>query len=214
MPDRVSPSLGKVPPSLSRSSPVLHPLESASESDGPLFPTPYTLPSGVNVTEDSVSIHKESIASLLLKNCMLRKDIEGILECSSHDELHNTFSHFQLRATEYAMVVRDGLLKSKSDLTHQYEVDIASLKRSLEESEQSSQSLKTRLDTSQLLLSDTEKRLVELSLRPSPEAVIETFKKIDTYNDLLNDNTVSIMKNSTPRSILNFVGSTLSFLKL
>ncbi|GAA0184827.1 hypothetical protein LIER_32115 [Lithospermum erythrorhizon] len=102
MPDRVSPSLGEVPHSSSSSSSVLHPSESASGSNGPLLPTPYTLPSGVTVTEDSVSRHKESTASLMLKNCMLRRDMEGILECSSPDELHYTFSYFQLRATECA----------------------------------------------------------------------------------------------------------------
>ncbi|GAA0183785.1 hypothetical protein LIER_31138 [Lithospermum erythrorhizon] len=71
---------------------------------------------------------------------------------------------------------------------------MASLKRSLEEFQQTSLGLRAQLDSSQLLLTDTETRLEELSLRPSPEAIVETFKKSDTYRDLLIDNTVSIMK--------------------
>ncbi|GAA0147088.1 hypothetical protein LIER_06875 [Lithospermum erythrorhizon] len=60
--DRVSPSLGK------SDSSSLPPLELTSGSDGPWLPTPYTLPSGVTVTEDTVSKVKSPIASLLMKN--------------------------------------------------------------------------------------------------------------------------------------------------
>ncbi|GAA0155087.1 hypothetical protein LIER_12903 [Lithospermum erythrorhizon] len=80
------------------------------------------------------------------------------------------------------------------------------LKRSLEESQQTSHGLRTQLDSSQLLLANTEKRLEELSLRPSPEAVADAFKKSDTYKDLLIDNTVSIMKEFSYEVYQKFCG--------
>ncbi|GAA0186488.1 hypothetical protein LIER_33776 [Lithospermum erythrorhizon] len=109
--------------------------------------------------------------------------VERILECFSPDELHGSFSHFQLKAMKCAyglflkwkeaedsragvaadkssleerlaealarasdfenkyedlLVVRDGLLKSESDLIHQYEADVDVLKKSLEESKKTS----------------------------------------------------------------------------
>ncbi|GAA0138490.1 hypothetical protein LIER_00229 [Lithospermum erythrorhizon] len=231
---------GPVFPLLGKSdSSSLPPPKSGSGSDGPWLPTPYTLPSGVMVTEDAISKVKSSITSLLMKTCMLRKDVEGIMTCASPEELHDSFFHFQLKATKCAyglslkwkeaesslakladekslleerlnealsradnaeskyqdlLAVCDGLIHSKTDLSNRYEADVAALKRSLEESQQTSWDLKAHLDSSQLLLAGIEKRLEELSSRPSIEAVVEAFKKSDTYRDLLIDNTVPIMK--------------------
>ncbi|GAA0161638.1 hypothetical protein LIER_17908 [Lithospermum erythrorhizon] len=92
------------------------------------------------------------------------------------------------------LAVWDGLLQSKSDLTNQYETGTAALKMFLEESQQTSHCLRAQRESSRLLLADIVKRLEELSLRPPLEAIVETFKKSDTYRDLLIDNTVSIMK--------------------
>ncbi|GAA0164508.1 hypothetical protein LIER_39804 [Lithospermum erythrorhizon] len=177
IPDGVSPSLGKMPVPSSPPSSALLPTEYASGSGGPWLPTPYTLPSGVTVTEETVSKMKSSTSSLLMKKCMLRKDVEGILTCASPDELHDTFSHFQLRATECAYGLS---LKWRVSRRFPGQTDIASLKRSLEESQQASQGLRTRLNSSQQLLADTEKRLEELSLRPSPEAVVSIMKEFNS----------------------------------
>ncbi|GAA0159259.1 hypothetical protein LIER_16080 [Lithospermum erythrorhizon] len=95
---------------------------------------------------------------------------------------------------EDLQAVYDGLIKSKSDLSHQYDTDVATLKSSLEESEQRSQDLRAQLDSSQPLLADSEKQLEQLSLRQSLEVVIERFKEGQNFPDLLIDNTVSNMK--------------------
>ncbi|GAA0154467.1 hypothetical protein LIER_12439 [Lithospermum erythrorhizon] len=61
IPDQVSPSSGK------SDSSSLPPPESASGSDGPWLPIPYTLLSGVTETEDTVSKVNSSTTSLLMK---------------------------------------------------------------------------------------------------------------------------------------------------
>ncbi|GAA0163057.1 hypothetical protein LIER_19022 [Lithospermum erythrorhizon] len=103
---------------------------------------------------------------------------------------------------EDLLAVHDGLIKSKTDLTDQYEADMASLKSSLEESQQTSHGLRTQLDSSKLLLADTKKRLEDLSLRPSLEAVFEDL----SYRNLLIDNTVSLMKEFISEGYLEFRG--------
>ncbi|GAA0142556.1 hypothetical protein LIER_42732 [Lithospermum erythrorhizon] len=187
---------------------------------GPWLPTPYTLPSGVTVTKETISKVKSSTTSLLMNNYMLRKDVEGILTGASLDELHNTFSHFQLRVSphllgfilnlllpsfvlikmvfilgheEERLNEASALMKLRTkikilwrfvtvffnprlDLTNHYQADITALKRSLEEFQYTSQGLRTQLDYSQLVLADKEKKLEELSLHPSREAVVEAYK--------------------------------------
>ncbi|GAA0143760.1 hypothetical protein LIER_04368 [Lithospermum erythrorhizon] len=212
IPDRVSPSLGEVPPSSSHSPPVFCPLESTSGSGGPLLPTPYALPSGMTVTKDTVSKLKAFTTSLILKNRMLRKDLEGILECSSPDELHDTFSHFQRRAMECAYglflkwkeaeTARANLNTEKSLLEERLNGALARAN----DFENKYRDLQNPTRFFPTALADIEKRLEELSLRPSPEAVTETFKKSNAYNDLLIDNTVSIMKEFSSEVYLEFRG--------
>ncbi|GAA0162102.1 hypothetical protein LIER_18273 [Lithospermum erythrorhizon] len=184
--------------------------------------------------------------------------MEGILQYSSPSELHDAYSHFQLKATECAhelflkwkefedsraasetekfslerclsevlrerdearaqaddlrdkyedlQAVRDRLVKSKSDISHQYDTYVAALKTSLEESEQQSRDLKVGLDSSQQLLADLEKQLEQLSLRPPPEVVIERIKEGQKFKDLLIDNTVSIMKTFSLKVYPEFPG--------
>ncbi|KAG9153251.1 hypothetical protein Leryth_020845 [Lithospermum erythrorhizon] len=103
IPDRVSPSLGEVPPSSATTPRSLRLLGVyLGVWWSLLLPDSPTAPLGVTVTKDTVFKLKAFTTSLILKNRMLRKDLEGILECSSPDELHDTFSHFQLRAMECA----------------------------------------------------------------------------------------------------------------
>ncbi|GAA0159478.1 hypothetical protein LIER_38875 [Lithospermum erythrorhizon] len=102
IPDRVSPPLGKSSTSSILPPSTIAPSDSASGFEGHWISTPYTLPSGITVTEETISKVKSSTASLLMKNCVLRKDVEGIMICASPEELHDTFSHFLLRATECA----------------------------------------------------------------------------------------------------------------
>ncbi|GAA0139782.1 hypothetical protein LIER_01262 [Lithospermum erythrorhizon] len=248
IPDRVSPSLGKSSTSSELPQSTLPVSESSLGFEGPCVPTPYIFPSGITVTEETVSKVKSSTASLLMKNCMLRRDIEGIMTCAFPEELHDTFEfatecayglplkwkeakHYLAKFAEKnssleerlnealaraddaenkyqdLLAVRDGLIKSKTDLTDRYEADMAALKRSLKESQQTPHGLRTQLDSSKLLLADTEKWLEELSLRPSPEVIVEAFKKIDTYRDLLIDNTVSIMKDFNSEVYPEFLGT-------
>ncbi|GAA0162438.1 hypothetical protein LIER_18529 [Lithospermum erythrorhizon] len=187
---------------------------------------------------------QDPITIVILDRVSPSLDVEGILTCASPDELQDTFSHFQLRATECAydlslkwkesedsmaklagekssleerlnealaraddvenkyqdlLAVRDGLHQSKTDLTNRYEADI---EKRLEEL-----SLRpSPLYSSQLLLADIEKRLEELSLRPSSGAIVKTFKKSDTYRDLLIDNTISIMKEFSYEVYLEYPG--------
>ncbi|GAA0139708.1 hypothetical protein LIER_01199 [Lithospermum erythrorhizon] len=56
----------------------------------------------ITVTEKTMSKREEPTASLLLKNCMLKGDMEGIMGYSSPSELHDAFSHFRLKSTECA----------------------------------------------------------------------------------------------------------------
>ncbi|GAA0186615.1 hypothetical protein LIER_33903 [Lithospermum erythrorhizon] len=55
IPDRVSPSLGKSPTSSKIPPSTLPVSESASGSKGPWVPTPYSLPSGITITEEIFS---------------------------------------------------------------------------------------------------------------------------------------------------------------
>ncbi|GAA0152878.1 hypothetical protein LIER_11246 [Lithospermum erythrorhizon] len=222
------------------------PPESSSTYMGPLLEVPYSLHSGLTVTEGIISRKDTPTASLWLKNYMMKKDMEGVLQYSTPGDLQDSFSHFQLKATEctYGLslkwreceesqarleaektslekrlaevlrerdearacahdledkygdlqAVRDGLFKSKSDLSLRNDKDVVALKKSLEESEGCSHALKTQLDSSHMLLANIEQQVEQLSLRPTPEAVIERFKEGEKLDNLLIDNTVSIMK--------------------
>ncbi|GAA0153160.1 hypothetical protein LIER_43210 [Lithospermum erythrorhizon] len=148
IPDRVSPSLGKSPTSSSHPSPILPPSESASGSECPWLPTLYRLPSGVTVTEETISKMKSSTASLLMKNCMQRRMPDSVLLSLKWKEAEDSL--VKLAADKFSLegcltealaladdvenkyqdllAVRDGIFQSKSDLTNQYETDIAALK--------------------------------------------------------------------------------------
>ncbi|GAA0152131.1 hypothetical protein LIER_10688 [Lithospermum erythrorhizon] len=76
--------------------------EGSSTYNGPLFEVPYSLPSGLTVTEGTVSRKDAPTAFLLLKNCMLKRDMKGVLQYSTQEDLHDSFSHFQLKAIECA----------------------------------------------------------------------------------------------------------------
>ncbi|GAA0176518.1 hypothetical protein LIER_29495 [Lithospermum erythrorhizon] len=149
--------------SAQESSPIIPPPKASSSFGGEFFEALYSLPSGITITGKTVSRREEPTAFLLLKNCMLKEDMEGIMGYSSPSELHDAFSHFQLKS-------------------------------SLEESEQRSRDLRAQLNSSQQLLAALEKRLEYLSARPPSEVVIEKFKEGQNFQDLLIDNTVSIMK--------------------
>ncbi|GAA0170006.1 hypothetical protein LIER_24367 [Lithospermum erythrorhizon] len=92
--DRV-PSSEEAPASGS-SRPLLPP-GSYSVSVSPLLEVRYSLPSGVTVTEGAISRRDTPTTSLLLKNCMLKKEMEGVLHYSTPNELYDSFSHFQLK---------------------------------------------------------------------------------------------------------------------
>ncbi|GAA0152664.1 hypothetical protein LIER_11085 [Lithospermum erythrorhizon] len=174
--DWVSSSLGK------SDSSSLPPSESASGSDGPWLPTPYTVPSGVTVTEDTISKVKLYTTSLLMKNYMLRKDVT---ECAyglslKWKEAESSLAKHADEKSSLEERLNEAL--SRDDNAESKYQDL--LARSLEESQQSCRDLKAQLNSSQLLLAGTKKRLEELSSRPSPEA----FKKSDTYRDLLINN--------------------------
>ncbi|GAA0147087.1 hypothetical protein LIER_06874 [Lithospermum erythrorhizon] len=123
---------------------------------------------------------------------------------ASPEELNNSFSHFQLRATEctYGLSLKwkeaesslAKLANEKSSLEERLNVALSQADNVESKIPTDFPRLKAQLDSSQLLLAGTEKRLEELSSRPSPEVVVKAFKKSDTYRDLLIDNTVSIIK--------------------
>ncbi|GAA0145978.1 hypothetical protein LIER_06037 [Lithospermum erythrorhizon] len=80
--------------------------EEGYKSDHPYFvDAPYILPSGVKVTDDSVSRPIHFLATDMLKNCMLRAEVLRAMKVQSPTRLHKKFPHYQLRATEtaYAM---------------------------------------------------------------------------------------------------------------
>ncbi|GAA0173745.1 hypothetical protein LIER_41578 [Lithospermum erythrorhizon] len=79
------------------SSTISPPWKVSSSFDANPLGVPYSLPSGIIVTENTVSRREEPTTSLLLKNYMLRKEMEGIMGYSSPTELHDAFSHFQLK---------------------------------------------------------------------------------------------------------------------
>ncbi|GAA0163631.1 hypothetical protein LIER_19446 [Lithospermum erythrorhizon] len=91
--------------SAQESSPIIPPPKASSSSSGEFLEVLYSLPSGITVTGKTVSREEEPSASLLLKNCMLKGDMEGIMGYSSPSKLQNAFSHFHLKSTECA----DGL---------------------------------------------------------------------------------------------------------
>ncbi|GAA0142504.1 hypothetical protein LIER_03390 [Lithospermum erythrorhizon] len=181
-------------------SPPLAPPPVASSSSGcTSLEYPYFVPSGITVTEKTVSKREEPTVSLLLKG-----DMEGIMGYSSPSELHDAFSHFQLKSTECAhglflkwkeseesraafeadkislekclsevikerdearaqdadlknkhanlQAVCNGLVKSKTDLSSQHEIDMDIFKSSLEEAELRSRDLKAQLDSSRELV--------------------------------------------------------------
>ncbi|GAA0148791.1 hypothetical protein LIER_08133 [Lithospermum erythrorhizon] len=83
---------------------------------------------------------------------------------------------------EDLQAVCNGLVKSKFDLSHQYEVYVAALKNSLEKSEQRSRDLKTQLDSSRHLLAGSEKQLEQS--RPPPETF--SLKVYEEFPDILS----------------------------
>ncbi|GAA0183213.1 hypothetical protein LIER_30671 [Lithospermum erythrorhizon] len=80
-----------------KSSSISPPSKVSSSFDANPLGVPYCLPSGITVTKKTVSRREEPTTSLLLKNCTLQKDMEGIMGYSSPTELQDAFSHFHLK---------------------------------------------------------------------------------------------------------------------
>ncbi|GAA0166496.1 hypothetical protein LIER_21638 [Lithospermum erythrorhizon] len=82
--------------------------EEGYKSDHPYFvDTPYVMPSGVEVIDDSVSRPVHSLAVDLLKNYMLITKVIGAMKVQSPTRLHNHFAHYQLRWDETARVAEE-----------------------------------------------------------------------------------------------------------
>ncbi|GAA0154391.1 hypothetical protein LIER_12385 [Lithospermum erythrorhizon] len=98
IPDHI-PSLD-IMASAQKSPPPAPPSKASSSSGSVSLGYPYSLPSDIIVIEKTISKREEPTASLLLKNCILKGDMEGIIGYSSPLELHDAFSHFQLDSEE------------------------------------------------------------------------------------------------------------------
>ncbi|GAA0143265.1 hypothetical protein LIER_03990 [Lithospermum erythrorhizon] len=166
--------------------------EILSTYKGPLLEVPYSLPSGLTVTEDTIfgKILRRPLFYILGETAGRSYLGERRGRAHAHD-LEGKYEDLQ--------AVRDGLVKSKSDLSRHHEIDAAALK----EFEQRSQDLRAQLDSSQRLLADSEKLLEQ---RPPPEVVIEQFKEGQNYKYLLIDDTVSIMKSFSLKVYPEFPG--------
>ncbi|GAA0159036.1 hypothetical protein LIER_15918 [Lithospermum erythrorhizon] len=70
----------------------------AGISSSGLLGFPYTLPSGITVTEEMISKGGSLTASLLLLNCLLKGDMEGIMGHPTPSSVHDAFSHFYLKS--------------------------------------------------------------------------------------------------------------------
>ncbi|GAA0160091.1 hypothetical protein LIER_38974 [Lithospermum erythrorhizon] len=89
----VHPGLDIVP-STQESAPINSSSKTSSSSGSDFLGVHYSFPLGITVTEKTVSQREEPTASLLLKNYMLKGDMEGIMGYSIPTELHEAFSHF------------------------------------------------------------------------------------------------------------------------
>ncbi|GAA0157595.1 hypothetical protein LIER_14832 [Lithospermum erythrorhizon] len=82
------------------SSPNALPISSGEgyKSDHPFFVnTPYTLPSRVQITDNSTSHTISSLAANMFKNCMVRPEVLGAMRVHSPMHLHDQLAHYQLR---------------------------------------------------------------------------------------------------------------------
>ncbi|GAA0150096.1 hypothetical protein LIER_09111 [Lithospermum erythrorhizon] len=70
---------------------------------------------------------------------------------SLEERLNEALSRADNAESKYQdlLAVCDSLIQSKTDLSNRYEADVAALKRSLEESQQTSRDLKAQVDSSQ-----------------------------------------------------------------
>ncbi|GAA0141390.1 hypothetical protein LIER_02542 [Lithospermum erythrorhizon] len=209
----------------------------SASSSGAFLGLPYTLPSGITVTDGTISKRHESTASLLLKNYLLKRDMEGIMGHPTSSSIHDAFSHFHLKSMECDQglflkwsecedpepppkqrralaaefehkhvdlhYVFNWLVKSKSDLSSKYEIDLAAFKNSLEEAGMRIQELQSQNDGTRILLAGS---LEKLKRRSPPEEVIANFKEGQNYRDILLDDTVSIMKTYSLKIVEEFEG--------
>ncbi|GAA0147734.1 hypothetical protein LIER_07362 [Lithospermum erythrorhizon] len=94
------------------SSPSKFPISSGEgyKSDHPFFVinTLYTLPSGVQITDNSTSRTTSSLVADMFKHCMLRPEVLGTMGVHSPTRFPDQFAHYQLRATDasYAMFLK------------------------------------------------------------------------------------------------------------
>ncbi|GAA0166666.1 hypothetical protein LIER_21772 [Lithospermum erythrorhizon] len=149
-PYRVSPL--NVVISTRESSPVAHPSGSSSGPNSSLLGVTYSLPSSITVTEECAyglflkwKESEDSRVDSEAEKVSLEKGLSEVLRerdeaQAQDDDLRGKY--------EDLLAIRDGLVKSRSDLSHQCDTDLAALKTSLEESEQRSRDLEVRLDSS------------------------------------------------------------------
>ncbi|GAA0171706.1 hypothetical protein LIER_25679 [Lithospermum erythrorhizon] len=133
------------------------------KSDHPFFvDTPYVLPSGVRVTDDSVSRPIHSLPADMLKNCMLREEVLGAMKVQSLTRLHQQFTHYQLRATvaayamslQWAESAREKLVSIHAESEGKLNSEIDALKESSQKTTQDFEKTKAELLEIRSLLED------------------------------------------------------------
>ncbi|GAA0158976.1 hypothetical protein LIER_15868 [Lithospermum erythrorhizon] len=172
--------------------------EEGYKSEHPYFvDTPYVLPSGVEVTDDSVSRHVNSLAADMLRNCMLRaKSMRKIREerDSALDEKEKAILRCNdlIRCQEkliYDHAASEGRLTFEMEIlkanSHRAALDFEKIKVELSETE-------SRLEG---CISEKEHLHSRLFLAEnSATLAIEDFKGSSEYIELLKGNTATLLR--------------------
>ncbi|GAA0145390.1 hypothetical protein LIER_05595 [Lithospermum erythrorhizon] len=162
--------------------------EERYKSDHPYFvDDPYVLPSGVNVTDDSVSHFIHSLATDMLNNCMLGAEILGAMKVQPPSRLYQQFAHYELR-------LKSNHAATERKLTSELEVvkaDSQQMDSDLEKSRDDLSRVQSRLDGCMVEKEDLHSRLAKAE--DFATSAVEDFKVSHDYFELLKGNTTTLV---------------------
>ncbi|GAA0158801.1 hypothetical protein LIER_15737 [Lithospermum erythrorhizon] len=192
--------------------------EKGFENNHPFFvDLPYTLPSGLQITKDSVSKPTASLTAEMLKNCMLRPSVLGVLGTQPLN-LFDNFSYHQIKATEVAYALslrlnnsshrdeeeRENLLADAREASEVYKSEGDMLKKHIRELHAEVNEYNLHLTEAQSLVKGFNDKVgvMENQLRDLQKALdnsVERFKWSEEYRVLVKGDTATLLRSFCQR---------------
>ncbi|GAA0160653.1 hypothetical protein LIER_17160 [Lithospermum erythrorhizon] len=185
---------------------------------------PYTLPLGLQVTQDTVSKPSASVATELLKNYMLRPSVLGVLG-TQPSSLFDRFSYHQIKATKVAYSLsllldeasrcdnevvwlkhseRESLLVDAREASKVYKSEGERLKKHIRELQAEVNEFKFHTIENQALLKGFNDKVgaMEIEIEDLKKALgtsVERFKRSEEYRSLIKGDTATVLRSFCQR---------------